>query len=104
MKIIKMGNLSIAKNTCPYCDCEYEYNDADIYVGYELTMQYAYVVCPCCGQMNRINTLPPNKFYPPYPAITCYNHIPNIETINSFYQDDIPTHHTYMEENEDGKN
>lgn len=86
MKIIKMGNLSISRNTCPYCDCEYEYNEADIYTGYELTCQYAYVICPCCGQINRINTLPPQKYYPPYsPTIFGYtycdadNHIPTID-------------------------
>lgn len=86
MKIIKMGNLNISRNTCPYCNCEYEYNEADIYTGYELTCQYAYVICPCCGQINRINTLPPNKYYPPYnPTIFGYtycdagNHIPTID-------------------------
>lgn len=86
MKIIKMGNLSISRNTCPYCNCEYEYNEADIYTGYELTCQYAYVICPCCGQINKINTLPPQKYYPPYsPTIFGYtycdagNHIPTID-------------------------
>lgn len=82
MKIIKMGNLSIATNTCPYCSCEYEYNDADINTGYELTLLYAYVICPCCGQMNRINTLPPNKHYPYTPitfGVDMGNHIPEIE-------------------------
>lgn len=86
MKIIKMGNLSVASNICPYCSCEYEYNDADIYTGQNLTLQYAYVICPCCGQINKINTLPPNKIYPPfnpisygytYSDISC--HIPRIE-------------------------
>ena len=84
MKIIKMGNLNISRNTCPYCNCEYEYNEADIYTGYELTCQYAYVICPCCGQINRINTLPPQKWYPPYgPTITFDggHHIPTIDTL-----------------------
>lgn len=88
MKIIKMGNLSVATNTCPYCNCEYEYNESDIYTGYELTIQYAYVICPCCGQINKINTLPPHKYYPPISPIVTFqgytysdasSHIPTIE-------------------------
>lgn len=99
MKIIKMGNLSISRNTCPYCNCEYEYNEADIYTGYELTCQYAYVICPCCGQINKINTLPPQKYYPPYsPTIFGYtycdagNHIP---TIDGLCQQSIEEIHKY---------
>lgn len=85
MKIIKMGNLSVSRHICPHCDCEYEYNDKDVYTGYELTFQYAYVICPCCGEINRINTLPPNKTYPPFNPISytdIFMHVPSINEID----------------------
>ena len=56
MRIIKMGNINKYTNTCPYCSCEYEYDDTDVSTGYNLTStgNYSYVVCPCCGKLNTI--------------------------------------------------
>lgn len=82
MKIIKMGNLTTRQNTCPYCNCEYEYDDSDIKTGYELTMSYGYVNCPCCGKVNRITNYNYQPSYP-YNPITMYadaaQHIPTID-------------------------
>ena len=55
MKIIKMGNMSNYKNICPYCGCEYEYDNNDIFTGYNLTSSYRYVICPCCHKENTIS-------------------------------------------------
>lgn len=105
MKIIKMGNLSIARNICPYCDCEYEYNDADIYTGYESVSQYAYVICPCCGQINRINTLLPNKYYPPFSPTVTFDRGHHIPAIDTMYNQQDCLHESWNSDlKEDDKN
>ena len=59
IKVIKMGKVNQEHThyqTCPYCECEYSYDDCDIInntVNYNYIMKY--VTCPCCGAMNYIN-------------------------------------------------
>ena len=55
MRIIRMGNVVNHIHTCPYCNCEYEYDDSDTNIGYDLTAQYLYVYCPCCHKENILN-------------------------------------------------
>ena len=44
IKIIKEGKTGKFTKTCPYCGCEFEYEQGDIkYYG-------TYVICPCCGK------------------------------------------------------
>lgn len=78
MKIIKQGILNLYKGTCPYCNCEYEYDDADIQEEYGLTStgNYNYVICPCCGKKNLISNYTRKwdyPYYPPYGPIYCSN-------------------------------
>ena len=65
MKIIKMGNISLYRNVCDICSCEYEYDNKDLCLGYDLNGQYGYVICPCCQNINRVNTF----IGPPYYSI-----------------------------------
>lgn len=112
MKIIKMGNIFTNRNTCPYCGCEYEYDESDTHIGYELTMQYAYVLCPCCAKINRLNQINWDKQYPPYPPLTPWSgtyvdisqHIPDLgetqEMIHQAWNPDIPDINTEEDEDE----
>lgn len=76
MKIIRNGNINTYTNTCPICSCYYEYDDADVNVGYELTStgRYGYVTCPCCHNINRISyNFKDDYSYPYYNPLTRYN-------------------------------
>ena len=45
IKIIKEGKTGKFTKICPYCGCEFEYDQGDVKVNYD-----AYVICPCCGK------------------------------------------------------
>lgn len=48
IKIIKEGKTGKFTKTCPYCGCEFEYEQEDIKVD---SNEYStYVICPCCGK------------------------------------------------------
>lgn len=48
-KILSHGIHSINKYRmkCPYCDCEFEYQDEDVY--YHNSLHSRYVYCPECN-------------------------------------------------------
>ena len=78
MRIIKQGVLNSYRFTCPYCGCEYEYDDSDLHEEYGLTStgSYNYVICPCCGKKNIIYNYTKKwdyPYYPPYGPIYCSN-------------------------------
>lgn len=76
MKIIRNGNINTYTNTCPICSCYYEYDDADVNIGYELTStgRYGFVTCPCCHNMNRVSyNFKDDYSYPYYNPLTRYN-------------------------------
>ena len=68
MRIIREGNISSYRNTCPYCGCEYEYEDKDVQFSYQYTStgMKAYITCPCCKLSNEITQYNP-KLNTPYP-------------------------------------
>lgn len=39
-------------NICPYCGCQYIYQNEDTYTNYNLTGIGKMVLCPCCGKEN----------------------------------------------------
>lgn len=60
-EIIRPGNGGIKikyNNTCPYCQCQYTYEDTDVFSDYSLNAM-TYVNCPSCGNRNIAAT-----FYP----------------------------------------
>lgn len=56
IKIIKDGEMTKFKKTCPDCGCEFEYEASDLSADYSVCLttyppKYnTYVVCPCCGK------------------------------------------------------
>ena len=82
MKIIKEGNINNTyRKTCMYCQCEFEYDNNDIYIDYSFTNCMSIVTCPCCHRKLTVSdwpiyTLPTNP-YQPYsplgPTITYMN-------------------------------
>ena len=63
-EIIRSGNGGIKikyNNTCPYCQCEYTYEDTDVYSDYNLNA-ITYVDCPSCGNRNIAAVLPPLSY------------------------------------------
>ena len=50
MKIIKEGQKIEKRSCCPYCQCQFEYDNTDIYIDYSYTSPNSYVICPSCHQ------------------------------------------------------
>ena len=56
IKIIKQGKTGKFTKACPYCGCEFEYEQGDVKVNYDTypssySSEYdTYVICPCCGK------------------------------------------------------
>lgn len=71
-EIIKPGKMAVKikySNTCPYCQCEYTYEEEDVFSDYSSTAT-AYVTCPECGGQNLAAILPPlnhiSRIYSPF--------------------------------------
>ena len=47
IRIIKMGEIMVAK--CPICECEFSYEEEDIKWG-DQRDPYKEVICPCCNR------------------------------------------------------
>lgn len=88
-EIIRPGNGGIKikyNNTCPYCHCEYTYEEDDVFTDYSLTAM-ACVTCPSCGGKNLAAIISP------------LNHISRI--YDTFY--DYPETHVHLFSDREGK-
>lgn len=54
MKVTKYGRVRPKKLTCRDCEAVLEYTQADVKHTRTPGQVYDYIVCPVCGQVNRI--------------------------------------------------